>query len=158
MKKPKERLQKEKPTKQNELEKKELEDLCKRVQADFENFKKRSQKEKEEFSKFANTDLILQIIPVIDNFKLATHHLPEELRDNNWVQGILQIEKQLEQILASEGVEPIESVGHKFDPYIHEAIEEIDSEGSPGEVVEEITRGYRLNDRVIRHAKVKVSK
>lgn len=137
---------------------KELENLCMRVQADFENYKKRSQKEKEDFSKYANTDLILQILPIIDNFQLATKHLPVEIADNNWAKGVLQIEKQLEQVLVAEGLTEIDSVGNQFDPYLHEAIEEIPSERPEGEIIEEITRGYRLNDKIIRHAKVKVAK
>lgn len=137
---------------------KELENLCMRVQADFENYKKRSQKEREDFSKYANTDLILQILPIIDNFQLATKHLPVEIKDNNWVKGVLQIEKQLEQVLVAEGVTAIEAIGKQFDPYLHEAIEEVPSERPEGEIVEEATRGYRLNDKIIRHAKVIVAK
>jgi molecular chaperone GrpE len=136
---------------------KELENLCMRLQADFENYKKRSQKEREDFSKYANTDLILQILPIIDNFQLATKHLPEDIADNNWVKGVLQIEKQLEQVLAAEGVTAIEAIGSQFDPYLHEAIEELPSERPEGEIIEEVTRGYRLNDKIIRHAKVKVA-
>lgn len=137
---------------------KELENLCMRVQADFENYKKRSQKEKEDFSKYANADLILQILPIIDNFQLATKHLPAEIEENNWVKGVLQIEKQLEQVLVAEGVTAIEAIGNQFDPYLHEAIEEVPSERPEGEIIEEVTRGYRLNDKIIRHAKVKVAK
>jgi molecular chaperone GrpE len=137
---------------------KELENLYMRIQADFENYKKRSQKEREDFSKYANTDLILQILPIIDNFQLATKHLPEDIADNNWVKGVLQIEKQLEQVLAAEGVTAIEAIGSQFDPYLHEAIEEVPSERPGGEIIEEVTKGYRLNDRIIRHSKVKVAK
>lgn len=137
---------------------KELEALCKRIQADFENYKKRSQKEREEFSKYANVDLILQILPIMDNFQLATKHLPKELKDDNWAQGVLQIEKQFEQVLTAEGIEEIRSIGVQFDPYLHEGIEEVVSAKPKGEVTEEILRGYKLNDKVIRHAKVKVSK
>jgi len=137
---------------------KELENLCMRVQADFENYKKRSQKEREDFSRYANTDLILQILPIVDNFQLATKHLPADIAENNWVKGVLQIEKQLEQVLVAEGVTAIDSIGNKFDPYLHEAIEEVPSERPEGEIIEEVTRGYRLNDKIIRHAKVKVAK
>lgn len=135
----------------------ELEHYAKRIQADFENYKRRSQEDKAEFSKYANTDLILQILPVLDNFRLAVHHLPKDLEDHPWVAGVRHIEAQLEQILCSEGVARIETVGETFDPRLHEAIEEVVSEKPPGEITEEVQRGYRLQDRVIRPAKVKVS-
>jgi len=135
---------------------KELEDLCKRIQADFENYKKRTQKEKEDFAKYANTDLLLQILPIMDNFRLATKHLPKELQENSWAQGVLQIEKQLEQVLLAEGVEEIKSQG-TFNPYEHDAIEEVVSEKPRGEVVEVISGGYKIGDKIIRPARVKVS-
>lgn len=136
----------------------ELENVLKRVQADFENYKKRSQQEKESFAIYANTDLIIKILPVIDNFYLATKHLPKELENNNWAQGVLQIEKQLTQVLLSEGVEKIEVLGKKFDPYVHEAIEAIDSERPPDEIIEEVQPGYKINEKILRHAKVKIAK
>jgi molecular chaperone GrpE len=157
VKKEKNPPQKEKSQKINKQKNEELENLCKRIQADFENYKKRSQREKDEFSKYAKTDLILQILPILDNFKLATLHLPAELAENNWTVGVLQIEKQLEQVLKNEGVEPIETVGQSFDTYHHEAVEEVESEKPPGEIIEEVLAGYKLNGKVIRHAKVKVS-
>lgn len=135
----------------------ELEHYAKRMQADFENYKKRTQTEKSEFARYANTDLILQILPVLDNFRLAVKHLPEDLAENDWVAGIRHIESQLEQILSSEGVETITADGSQFDPNVHEAVEEVASDKPPGEIVEEIRRGYRLNGKVIRPAKVKVA-
>lgn len=136
----------------------ELEHYAKRLQADFENYKRRTQEDKAQFSLYANTDLILQILPVLDNFRLAVRHLPKELVENNWVAGVRHIETQLEQILQAEGVSPIPTIGESFDPHQHEAVEEVESEKPPGEITEEVQRGYRLQDKVIRHAKVKVSK
>lgn len=136
----------------------ELEHYAKRLQADFENYKRRTQEEKAEFSRYANTDLILQILPVLDNFRLAVRHLTKELEENNWVTGIRHIETQLEQVLQSEGVDTIPTIGEKFDPHLHEAVEEVESEKPPGEITEEVQRGYRLQNKIIRHAKVKVSK
>jgi molecular chaperone GrpE len=136
----------------------ELKGQLLRVQADFDNYRKRTQKEREEFAQFLNTDLIMRIIPTLDNFQLALKHLPAELEGNAWVQGIWHIEKQLEQTLSDEGVTEIPSLGQKFDHNIHEAIEEVLSEKPPGEIIEEILRGYKLKDKIIRHAKVKVSK
>ena len=135
----------------------EAKNLLLRVQADFENFRKRTQNEKEEFSRYANTDLVLRILPVLDNFKLALAHQPKELKENSWAQGIWHIERQLEQILADEGVQKIPTEGQKFDPNLHEAVEEVVSDAPPHQIVEEILAGYILGDKVIRHAKVKVS-
>jgi molecular chaperone GrpE len=135
----------------------ELEHYAKRIQADFENYKRRAQEDKAEFSRYANTDLILQILPVLDNFQLAVRHLPKELEDNAWVTGVRHIEAQLEQILQSEGVSAIPTINEKFDPYQHEAVQEVESEKPPGIITEEAQRGYHLNDKVIRHAKVIVS-
>jgi molecular chaperone GrpE len=132
--------------------------MAQRIQADFENYKKRSQKEKEEFANYANTGLILQILPILDNFRLATKHLPEDLENHNWAQGVLHIEKQLEQVMEAEGVEEIKSVGEKFDLSVHDAVEEVKSKEEKGIIIEEIQKGYKLKDKIIRHAKVKVSK
>jgi molecular chaperone GrpE len=93
----------------------------------------------------------------MDNFRLATQHLPKELEGNNWAQGVLHIEKQLEQVLAAEGVEEIETKGN-FDPNIHDAVEEVASNKKEGEITEVLTKGYKLNGKIIRPAKVKVSK
>jgi molecular chaperone GrpE len=143
------------PMKGDELT--ELKNQMLRVQADFDNYRKRTQKEKEEFGSYLNTDLILRIIPVMDNFQLALKHLPKELEGNNWAAGIFHIERQLEQILGDEGVQKIQSVGQVFDPHQHEAIEEVPSELPEHTIVEEVLAGYRLKDRVVRPSKVKVS-
>lgn len=136
----------------------ELRNQLLRTQADFDNYRKRTQKEKETFGQFLNTDLILRFIPVLDNFRLALKHLPKELEGNEWVQGIWHIERQLEQVLTDEGVTEIKSIGEVYDHNLHEAIEEVESEVPPGTVTEEIVRGYKQGDRVIRSAKVKISK
>lgn len=136
----------------------EIKGLMLRIQADFDNYRKRTQKEKEEYGSYLNTDLILRIIPVMDNFQLALKHLPKELEGDNWVQGIFHIERQLEQILADEGVQKVAALGQSFNHQEHEAIEEVESEAPPETVVEEVLAGYKLKDKVIRPAKVKVSK
>lgn len=136
----------------------EMETLLKRVQADFDNYRKRTLKEREEFVGRANLNLIYQILPVLDNFKMALKHLPKALEENEWVKGILQIERQLEQILTEQGLEKIKTVGERFDHQIHEAIEEVPSTKPPGEIIEEVQGGYRLNGQIIRQAKVKISK
>jgi molecular chaperone GrpE len=136
----------------------EIKSLLLRVQADFDNYRKRTQKEKEDYGKYLNTDLVLRILPVLDNFKLAMKHQPKEIAENNWAQGVWQIEKQLEQVMADEGLTEIPTLGQKFNHHFHEAIEEVESKKPPGEITEVIMAGYMLGDKVIRHAKVKVSK
>jgi molecular chaperone GrpE len=136
----------------------EIKSLLLRVQADFDNYRKRTQTEKEDFAKYVNTDLVLRILPVLDNFKLALKHQPKDMGSNSWAQGIWHIERQLEQILTDEGLTEIPALGHQFNPHLHEAIEEVESKKPPGEIIEVIMAGYRLGDKVIRHAKVKVSK
>lgn len=145
-----------KKQKMNEIE--EIKTLLLRVQADFDNYRKRTQAEKEDFAKYVNTDLVLRVLPVMDNFKLALKHQPKDLVGHDWAQGIWHIERQLEQIMAEEGLTEIPALGQKFNPHLHEAIEEVISKRPPGEIVEVVIAGYRLGDKVIRHAKVKVSK
>jgi molecular chaperone GrpE len=152
-------MAKEKKIKNDELatEVAELKNLLMRTQADFENYRKRTQKEKEELGLYLNGNLILGLLPILDNFRLALRHLPKELESNEWVHGIWHIEKQLEGALASEGLSEMDAFGKKFDPHLHEAIEEVDSEAPEGEVVEVVNAGYELNGKIIRPAKVKVS-
>jgi molecular chaperone GrpE len=136
----------------------ELTELVQRIQADFDNYRKRTQKEKDDFAKYLNTDLILRVIPVLDNFQLAANHLPQNLADDNWAKGILHIARQLEQVIYDEGVSKIPTVGVMFDPNLHEAVNEVESDLPPGTIITEILAGYKLQDRIIRHAKVTVSK
>lgn len=129
-----------------------------RTQADFLNFKKQVLGEKNRLLKFASADIVEQLLPVLDHFQLATKHLPKDLENNNWAQGIKQIEKQFENILFENGLARIESVGVEFNPEFHEAVEEVDSDQPSGIVVEEISSGYKFADSILRPAKVKVSK
>ena len=129
-----------------------------RTQADFLNYKKQAAEDRNTLVNSANADLIYQILPVLDNFKLAADHMPKELEENNWAQGIKQVERQLESILQNEGLERIKTLGEQFDPNLHEAIEHIESDKPANEIVIEILPGYIFNDKVLRPAKVKVSK
>jgi molecular chaperone GrpE len=129
-----------------------------RTQADFVNYKKQSADERAKLIASASSDLIYDFLPVLDHFQLAAKHLPTDLEKNDWAIGIQHIEKQLEMILSENGLERIAAVGIEFDPNIHEAIEEIESDEADGIIVEEILSGYKFNDKVLRPAKVKVSK
>jgi len=146
--------------KTNELEVKiaELTAGWQRTQADFVNFKKQAADERIKLIQGAGADIIDQLLPVLDHFQLAARHLPAELESDNWAQGIKQIEKQFENILFENGLERIGSIGQEFNPELHEAIEEVESDKLSGVIVEEILSGYKFAGDVIRPAKVKVAK
>lgn len=129
-----------------------------RCQADFTNYRRQVEEDRKKLIKMANGDLMLDILPVLDNFQLAAKHTPKELENNNWAQGVKQIEKQLETILESEGLTRIETIGTEFNPHLHEAIEHVPSDQPEGTITEEISAGYKFDEEIIRPAKVKVSK
>lgn len=132
-------------------------DQARRARAEFLNYKRRVEQELEEFKHLAHMELIQKLLPVLDDFHLAIAHLPEDVKDNAWVQGLLLIERKLWAVLESEGVEPIEVVGKPFSPEEHEAVA-VTGEGPHHVVVEEIRRGYRLRGRVLRPALVRVER
>lgn len=153
-------MKKEQPKKIKELEGKiaELTAGWQRTQADFQNFKKNAADERLKLISGAGADIVEQLLPVLDHFQLAAKHLPVELENDNWSQGIKQIEKQFEAILSENGLERIESIGQEFNPALHEAIEEVESDKGSGIIVEEVLSGYKYAGDVIRPAKVKVAK
>jgi len=131
-------------------------DHLKRLQAEFENYCKRVEKERKEFAGFASEKLIVKLLMVIDDFERALPQLktvPEQTR-----KGIEMIFRNLHKILDEERVEPIKAVGEKFDPYRHEVMLTIESDKPEDVVVEELQKGYTMNGKVIRYAKVKISK
>jgi molecular chaperone GrpE len=133
----------------------ELTDSLQRLQAEFENYKKRTDKEKNEFVKYAEGKFILKILPILDSFELA---LKDVSVDEKFVKGMEMVFAQFYSVLESEEVRPIESIGKKFDPYKHEVLMKEFSDKEEDTVIEELQRGYMLNDAVLRHSKVKVSK
>ncbi len=136
----------------------ELEAQLKRVAADFDNFRKRTDEEKKQTFQLAQAHTLLELTPVLDNFRRATSHLPEHLQNDNWVTGVLYIEKQLEQIFDQFGVTKIKTTGEAFDPSLHEALSTESSETIPANhIIAEHESGYTLNDQVLKPAKVKVS-
>lgn len=136
----------------------ELEDLLKRVQAEYINYRKRTEEERVNLLKSASKSTILKILPVLDNLDRALKHTPKELDENDWVKGLIHIKSQMENILKEEGLEIIETKGRDFDHNLHEAISFASGEGKDGEVIEEYEKGYMLNGQVIRPAKVVVGK
>lgn len=126
-----------------------------RVQADFSNFKKRAEKEKEEVTKFANAELVASLLPVIDDLERALESAGK-LAGLTWVEGIRLIYRKFLGILEAHGLCAIEAVGKDFDPSLHEAV--LYEEAEEGKVLAELQRGYKFHDRVIRPAMVKVGK
>jgi molecular chaperone GrpE len=125
-----------------------------RAQADFINYKKRSEQKKEEVAKFANSVLILNLLPVLDDLERAFTSIPPRLAKLSWVDGIKLIEHKLWAILEAQGLSQIKALGEPFDPRFHEAVRQ--DKGKEGIVIEEVQKGYILNDRVIRPTMVVV--
>jgi molecular chaperone GrpE len=138
----------------------ELKNTLQRLQADFDNYRKRTESNNANLIKCANKDLIMQILPIIDNFSRALAHKPKELENNNYVQGLEYIKIQIEQILQSCGLEKINiNRGDEFDHNIAEAIETTKSKNyKSGQITEIVLDGYKISNDVIRPSKVKVAK
>lgn len=130
-----------------------------RLGAEFENFKKRSERERLSAIRFANEGLLVEILPVLDNLEHALAAANSHAEGNNVVTGVQMVLKQFRDILAKAGLSAFDSLGTAFDPNLHEALAERESdEHDAGVVVEEYQKGYKLNDRLVRPARVVVSK
>lgn len=136
----------------------QLKDRLLRNQAEFENYKRRTQKEKTAERKYKSEELALELLPILDNFERA---LQTEISEENkgFVEGMQMVYNQLVTALQSQGVEQIETVEKEFDPNYHHAVMQIEDEEFPSNIiVEELQKGYMLKDKVIRPAMVKVNK
>jgi molecular chaperone GrpE len=125
-----------------------------RAQADFINFKKRSEREKADLGKYANSELILKLLPALDDLERALAAIPPRQAKLSWVDGVRLIERKLRTILEGEGLSQIEALGEPFDPHFHEAVRQ--DKGKAGIVIDETQKGYMLNDRLLRPSKVVV--
>ena len=125
-----------------------------RTQADFINYKRRNEQERGEFSKFANTSLVLSLLPFLDDLERALTAIPHKSARLPWVEGIKLIERKFKATLKAQGLTPIKSLGEPFDPNLHEAVRQ--DKGKDGIVIEEIQKGYKFHDRVVRHTMVVV--
>ena len=144
---------------EKEKEAKENYDRLLRTAADFENYKKRANKEKEEWTKFANEDLLKAILPFVDNLERAINHAQKVVDTGVLIEGVRLTIQQLHQSLNKFGLSPFESVGRPFDPAMHEAMLVVETDKQePNQVLEEFQRGYLLNDRLLRPATVSVPK
>jgi molecular chaperone GrpE len=130
-----------------------------RERAEFANYRRRTSEERDAMLGLASEDLIRKVLVLADDFDRAIDARPPEIADNPWVEGVAAIDRKLRALLESEGVSQIDaSPGRPFDPREHEAIATVPGTGRPeGEIVEEVRRGYRLRDRVVRPALVAVA-
>jgi molecular chaperone GrpE len=125
-----------------------------RAQADFINYKRRTEQERQEFNSFANANLILGLLPVVDDLERALNAIPEEFSGDDWVEGVKLVERKFKTVLEGQGVKPILSLGMAFDPNFHEALRQ--DKGQEGMVIGELQKGYMLNDKLLRPARVVV--
>jgi len=124
-----------------------------RAQADYENLKKESESKIEQLGSLIKTNLLSDLIPIVDNFEQATAHVPENQQKEGWVVGIFQIKRQLEEFLKENGLEKIETVGQKFDPLLHEAVGQEKSE-KKDIIIKQVSSGYQYQGKTIVPAKV----
>jgi molecular chaperone GrpE len=125
-----------------------------RTQADFVNYKRRTEQERQEFAAFANATLLKSILPVADDLERALENVPEDIEDHEWVEGIRLVERKFKSSLEGCGVKPVLALGMEFDPNFHEALRQ--DAGPEGMVVGEFQKGYLLNDKLLRPARVTV--
>ena len=128
-----------------------------RAAAELKNYKRRVEQERGDLIRNAGANILLKILPIVDDFDLAMAHVPEEIAANPWFNGIKLVQQKLEAVLEGAGVKPIQALGTDFDPNFHEAVmHEQAGEEMAGKVTAELRRGYTLHDRVIRPTMVKV--
>ena len=140
-------------------ERDELYNRWMKVHADYENTRKRMEKEKLGYVKFANEMLIGNLFPIVDNFDMALLAMDTAKDKEAVMDGIRLVQKEFHKVLEDNGVEKIKTDGEQFDPHVHEAVLAVESdEHSDGMVTEEVRAGYKLNDRLLRPAQVKVAK
>ena len=136
----------------------ELTDKLTRQMAEFDNFRKRTEKEKSQMYEVGAKDIIEKILPVVDNFERGLDAVPEEEKEDPFIQGMEKVYKQFMTVLESVEVKPIEALGNQFDPNFHNAVMHVEDENfGENEVAEEFQKGYIYRDSVVRHSMVKVA-
>lgn len=131
-----------------------------RARAEFANFKKRTEAEREDLVQLANSGLVYQLLPILDDFERAEDTLPDNLRSLTWVDGVLLIARKLQAVLEAAGLEPIQAQGQPFDPNIHDAViyEPVDDSALDDHVVEDLQKGYLFGGKVLRPTMVKIGR
>ncbi len=136
----------------------ELQDKLKRQIAEFDNFRKRTDKEKSAMYEIGARDIIEKILPVLDNFERGLAAVPEDVKDSSFADGVAMIYKQFVKTLEDAGVEAIEAVGQQFDPNLHNAVMHIDDDAyGENEISQELQKGYKYRGTVVRHSMVQVA-
>jgi molecular chaperone GrpE len=136
----------------------DLTEALQRERADVINVRRRHEEQLTSLKTLVKSQVIEELLPVIDNFERALKHVPSELADNDYIKGVQGVVKQFEKTLADIGVERIKTTGEPFNPALHEAVGMEDGGGEVEVVTEELQAGYKLGDQVIRHAMVKVKR
>ena len=129
----------------------------KRAKADYDNLKKETAKKSEELAEFIQASAILELLPIYDHYKLALSHLPQEVAATDWAQGFSHIQNDFTDFFKQSDIEEIKTVGEPFNPAWHEAISYEESDSPDGQIIKEVSAGYKINDKVIRAAKVIVA-
>ena len=146
---------KKKDKKDEQIE--DLNDRLRRQMAEFDNFRKRSEKEKSQMFDMGARSIIEKVLPVVDNFERGLAAVPEDQKDDAFVTGMDKVYKQLMTEFDSIGVKPIEALGQEFNPDLHNAVMQVESdEYEPGVVAQELQKGYMYKDTVVRHSMVAV--
>ena len=130
----------------------------KRAQADYHNLEKEYAQRMGKMAEYAAAEMIAKFMPVIDNFELALAHMPKEVAESEWAKGLFQVQKERDDLLKTLDIERIECIGKEFNPHLHEAIGYEPSDLAEGKVTKEVQIGYKMKDRLIRPARVIVSK
>lgn len=130
----------------------------KRAMADYENLRKETGRQIQDAAEFSQIRLLLQILPLYDYYMLAVSHIPQDQQNSDWVRGIKHIHKGFEDFLKNLEVEEIPAQGQEFDPQVHEALGEEESEAPEGTIVKQVQSGYTMKGKVIVPAKVIISK
>lgn len=147
------------PTELEKLQKQSDEYLnnWKRAAADMANYKKEELERTAMLVKYSKESVIDNVLPILDSIDLAAKHIPEHIKNDSWMQGFMHLQKQVADFLRQEGIEPIEATGQPFDPTTMEIVAEVEN-GESGTVAEELQKGYKLGEKVLRPAKVKITK
>lgn len=134
----------------------ELTGALQRERADATNIRRQHEEQVANLRTVVKSNVVKDLLPVVDNFELSLKHLPKDLENNDYIKGIQSIVKQFEKTLADLGVERIKTIGEAFDPHLHEAVTMEEGEGKHEVVSEELQAGYKIGNDVIRHAMVRV--
>lgn len=141
-----------------ELERKEYLDGWQRERADFVNYKRDTEKYVNESRMLIKADIILQFLEILDNLELSLKHASDDLQSTDWYSGVKHVHKQFIDTLNRMGVQEVDAQGKMFDPYIHEAFEQVESDEQEGTILGVVQKGYKLGDKVLRVSKVRVVK